>query len=166
MSASIGDILAMIDVLTEVVNSCDSMGVEEALAMHDLIGQLGSEVKRAEEMLTTAAKQHLEGGGRQIGDRMYGLKPVGKWRFRHDTLAAAIRVRALGLNETTGEMRSAAEAVDIAIGLMQAAYVTPSTEPKMGAVNLLGFEERQKVADWENTGKKIVVTDLSAPEGG
>lgn len=164
MTVSMGDILAAIDVVSELVNQCDSMGVDEALSMREAIGQLQSEVQRADSMLTTAAKSRLEGSVRQIGDRVYALKPDGKWRFRHDELAEAIRARAIGLDKTTGEKRSTEDAVDEAIRLMQEAYVTPAVEPKAGLRAKLGFTEKRQLAKWQKTGTKIIVTDLSAPE--
>lgn len=164
MSVTLADVMAALDVVSQMLNECDSMTVDEALAMHDLIGQLGSEVKRAESMLETQAKQLLEGGGRQIDDRMYGVQRTGKWRFRHDDLAEAIRVQALSVDKTSGEQRSAREAVDVAIALMREAYVSNSTEPKKGLLAKLGFTDTPQIADWERTGTKLVVTDLSAPE--
>jgi hypothetical protein len=95
---------------------------------------------------------------------MYGVKRTGKWRFRHDALAAAIRVQALGIDEDTGEQRSASDAVEIAIRLMREAYVSDSTEPKKGLLNKLGYTDTPQIADWEHTGSKLVITDLSAPE--
>jgi len=165
MTVTIGDIAAAIDVVAEMVNECDSMTVDEALAMYDLVGQMTSELKRAASMLETQAKSLLEGGGRQIGDRMYGIKPSGKWRYRHDALADDIRVRALGIDETTGEQRSARDAVEIAIKLMQEAYVSPSTEPKKGLLAKLGYTDTPQIAEWDRTGTRLVVTDLSDPGG-
>jgi hypothetical protein len=49
MSVTIADIMAAVDVVTELVNECDTLDVEQALALHDAVGQLGSEVKRAED---------------------------------------------------------------------------------------------------------------------
>lgn len=165
MTVTIGDILAAIDVVSELVNQCDSMDVEEALAIREAVFELESEAKRAESMLTTTAKAGLEGSARQMGERIYAVKPTGKWRFRHDELAAGIKAQAIGLDKDTGEMRSAEDAVDVAIQLMAEAYVTPSMEPKAGLREKLGYTEKRQLADWEKTGTTIVVTDLSAPEG-
>lgn len=165
MTVTLGDILAAIDVVSELVNQCDSMGVDEALAMREAIGQLQSEVKRADSMLNTTAQAGLEAGVRRLGDQMYGVKPTGKWRFRHDDLAGAIKVRALGVDQATGEMRSAEAAVDVAIQLVQEAYMSPASKPKQALLDKLGFTEYRMIADWERTGSEIVVTDLGAPEG-
>jgi hypothetical protein len=164
MTVSLGDILAAIDVVSELVNQCDEMGVDDALAMREAIGQLQSEVKRADSMLTTTAKTQLEGSERRIGDQLYATKPTGKWRFRHDDLEDAIRVRAIGLDKATGEQRSTEDAVSEAIALMHEAFVAPATKPKTELLNKLGYLDFKAIAKWERTGSEIVVTDLSAPE--
>lgn len=165
MTISMGDILAAIDVVSELVNQCDEMGVDEALAMREAIGQLQSEVKRADSMLATTAKAQLEvGKARQIGDQVYALKPTGKWRFRHDALADDIKVRAIGLDKATGEQRSTEDAVSEAIALMHEAYVAPADKPKAEFLKKLGYPDYKMIAKWQHTGNEIVVTDLSAPE--
>lgn len=164
MTVSMGDILAAIDVVSELVDQCDSMDVEEALAMREAVGQLQSEVRRADSMLTTAAKAQLEGTHRLIGDQLYALKPTGKWRFRHDELEDAIRVRAIGLDRGTGEQRSTEDAVVEAIRLMHEAFVAPATKPKTELLEKLGYADYKMIAKWDRTGTEIVVTDLSAPE--
>jgi hypothetical protein len=164
MTITKGDLLGMLDVLTELVNDCDSLAVDEALALHELLDQVGSELKRAGAALDIAVKDHLEAGAKQIEGKLYALGEDGVWRYRHDDIARAIKVRALAIDETTGEMRSAEEAVTEALDLFALAYVSPSTRAKKAALELLGFPEG-RAARWERTGKKIVVTDLGPPEG-
>jgi hypothetical protein len=159
-----GDILAAIDVVSELLNQCDEMDVDEALAMREALTTLQSETRRAESMLTTTAKAQLEGSARQLGTNLYAVKPTGKWRFRHDELESAIRVRAIGLDKATGEQRSTEEAVAEAIRLMHEAFVAPATKPKAELLKELGYVDYKMIAKWERTGTEIVVTDLSAPE--
>jgi hypothetical protein len=162
MTVTKGDILAAIDVLTELINESDQLPVDEALAFHELLGQLQSETKRATGFINTTLKSQLEAGAKQLGDRVYAVKDDGVYQFRHDAISRAIRGRAIGLDLETGEMNDTQTAVDLAIQLMAEAYRMPSSKPKEGLLKKLGLTKRD-VSSWTKRGKKIVVTDLGAP---
>jgi hypothetical protein len=163
MNVTKGDILAAIDLLAELCNAADQLEVDEATAFSELLGQLGSEVKRTASMIDTALKAHLEDGARQVGDRVYAKKRDGKTRFDHDHIGT--RVAALAAIDTeTGQIReSAHDAAREAVRLMMKLYVSPADKPHTVHLAALGLAKRE-VSRWEHTGTKIVVTDLSAPE--
>lgn len=163
---STGDFIAMIDVLTELGNESDSLSADEAIAALEALGQLASEVKRCESLVTTALKIHLEDGSRQLGGRVYALGEEGKWRYRHAHIDRVVHHAAMqtGVDAETGEIVTET-AVRHAIRLMAGLYRSASTVPKKGVLQDLGFDDTPDVADWEKTGKKIKVIDLEAPEG-
>lgn len=163
MTVTKGDILAMIDTLTELCNAADELGTDEAIAFRDLLGQLGSEAKRTASMINTALKSQLEAGARQVGERVFAVKRDGKDRYDHDHIGT--RVAALAaIDAETGQIReSAHDAAREAVRMMMRLYVSPADKPHLINLAALGLAKRE-VSHWEHTGKKIVVTDLSTPE--
>ena len=163
---SVGDFIAMQDVLNELANDSDSLSPDEAIAALEALRDLQSVVRRTESMVETALKGHLEDGTRELGGRVYALKADGKWRYRHDDIDRAVLAKAkyLSTDHETGEVDY--ELVPIfVIKLMAGLYRSTSTVPKKYALKAIGVDDTPKVADWEHTGKKIEIIDLNAPEG-
>jgi DNA-binding transcriptional ArsR family regulator len=161
---ALGDFHAMMDVLRELAEDSDSLGVDEALAAIEALGLLQSELRRTLSMVETAAKTHLESGARQLGSRVYALKPEGKWRYRHDDIDRTVLKTSLREAIDSNGVIEPEAAARWAIRWMAALYRAPSTVPKSGALEDLGFKKRRAIADWETTGRKIEVIDMDAPE--
>lgn len=166
---SVGDFIAMQDVLNGLAEDSDSLSADEAIAALEALGELASVLKRTESMVETALRRHLEGGSRELGGRMYGLGKKGEWRFRHRDVIARVAEVASTPN-VDGEVPTARDAAISAARTMLALYASDSTKPKATALKALGFHPPAKgvktdVADWEKTGTEIKVVDLDAPEG-
>jgi hypothetical protein len=151
------DVAAMIDVLADLGESSDSMTVEEAVALRESMVELR---KKAGEVLGLADTQLVTvlESPREFDGQLYEIKSDGKWRPLHHKIDAAVKDAAM-IDRSTGEKRSASAAVDVAIGLMSACYVAPSTFPKTGALDALGLD-KDDVGLLERAGKKVSVTEV------
>lgn len=166
---SVGDFLAMSDVLNGLAEESDSLSADEAIAAMEALRELQSVVRRTESMVETALRRHLESGSRELGGRMYGLGKKGEWRFRQRDILARIADSA-AMPNVEGEVPTAHEAALIAARLTQGLYASRTTKPKSTGLKALGFNPpapgvKTDVADWEMTGTEIKVVDLNAPEG-
>lgn len=169
---SVGDFIAMQDVLNELAEDSDSLSADEAIAALEALGELASVLKRTTSMVETALRQQLEGvegRTRVLAGRAYSLAPKGKWRYRHREILHRIADHA-AMPNADGEVPTAREAAIIAARLTQGIYASDSTVPKTTGLRALGFtppapRTATDVADWQKTGTQVVVTDLNAPEG-
>lgn len=97
-----------------------------------------------------------------IGGRRWSKEMDGKWRPNHKTVDDHVRRHAT-YDSTTGEQRSAGEAVDRAIELMRDLFVARSSMPKTGALEKMSLMKRD-VADWEFTGYRLKVEDVQVSD--
>jgi hypothetical protein len=150
---TVGDILAAQDVLTAVINDADGYNLDEAITLREALGALSSELKRAEGAITTKVREELEAlkQPRQVGDRLYLMKPDST--PRHDHLAI---LRAV-------EVPTAFEAATKAAFAVRDLFVAPRDKAKVGELKkLLGPGGLKKVTTYEPASDKLEVIDLRA----
>lgn len=154
----LADLQAVGDVLDWVCEASDSMTVETAIEFSVALTALIAKARMAQSLCETAAKTMLDGQPALIGDTLYVEKATGKWRPDQ----SRIRARVVGMsscNPETGELVTAPEAAERAVNFMYTLFVSPSTMPKVGGLDLLGLDKRD-VADWEKTGSELSAVQL------
>jgi hypothetical protein len=95
-----------------------------------------------------------------VGNKIWRVKPDGKWRPDHAKVRQAILRQAVA--DENGEVRSAENAAKVCYELMMQCYVQPSGLPKVSGLDLLHLS-RESTASWQNTGTKIEAIDLKGP---
>jgi hypothetical protein len=148
------DILAMTDVLEDMVEATDSLDVEGAIIMRESIVELRRKAGVLLGLIDTQLISILE-SPREFGGQRYRVANEGKWLPYHDKVVAEVKKRAV-VDLETGEMRSPGEAAEAAIKLMADCYVSPSGFPKTGALERMGLE-KSDVGRFDGKGKKIAV---------
>lgn len=148
------DIGAIHDVLADVDESSDSLTIEDAAAMLQAVKSMVFAARCTIGLLETQLVNLLE-SPRVIDGQLYEIKKSdGAWRPDHSKVDARVRQHALGINQTTGEMRSVSEAVDETLATMASLYRAASTMPKVGALADLGLK-KWDVAEQE-PGKRVL----------
>lgn len=119
----------------EITEKADTFDFDQLVALSDEITDVARAVREAAQLLSTEQTKQLEGGARTVGTRVFARIPKYAERWQHDVIAAGIRAKAMELacDHETGEV-PAKQAVEIAVRLTQAAYVSPSTSAKVGTV--------------------------------
>jgi hypothetical protein len=159
------DIVAICDVLADVDESSDSLTIEDAAAMRDAVVALMAATRMTLALIDTQLVTTLE-SPRVLNGQLYEIKKSdGAWRPDHSKVDARVKDHSLGVNTATGEMRSAAEAVDEAMATMASLYRAASTMPKVGALADLGLK-KWDVAEQEPGKRALKVTPvIEAPAG-
>ena len=160
------DIEAALDVITDLCEQADQIsGVEEVMDVLEQLGLLAAAVRRAQSMVEAQAVSLLEQPV-VISGRRYVKANEYKRRFEHERIAKLVADQAL-VYSTTGEIRSARDAVAKAVALMQAIYVSPSTDAKVGALRHylgVGGVVEENLARDEWTGAKVHVYPVESTE--
>lgn len=128
-----GDILAATDLLSELIEESDTLAVDDAIQMIEVVSLLSSEARRTIDLLTAHLHKVMEKGGRELAGRRYTTSPRTKQTYDHDTIAAKVIHRALKPDEN-GELPPARDAVNFAVTLMRDLYVSDSTKAKVGVL--------------------------------
>jgi hypothetical protein len=132
-------VLAATDVLADVDENTDSMGIEEAVAMREAVVALMSAARMTLSLIDTQLVNTLE-SPREINSMRYEVKKSdGKWRPDHMPVDAAV-VRA-SFVDGNGEVRHPRDAAEEAVKLMADLYRSASTMPKVGALDKLGLKK-------------------------
>jgi hypothetical protein len=157
------DIQAMIDVLADIDESTDGLGVEEAVQIREAIVALMSAARMTLALVDTQLVTTLEGPVEINGMRYEVKKSDGKWRPDHSKVNNVVKTRAY-IDPDTGEVLGSSTAAERAIAMMEALYVSASTMPKVGALDKLGLK-KWDVAEQE-PGKPTLRTTpiVEAPE--
>lgn len=157
------DIRAALDVLAEVDELSDGLGIEEAVSYREAVNELFTKVKETLGLIDTQLVNTLE-SPRPINGMLYEIrKNDGKWRPDHMLVDQAVQQQSL-VDTETGEFRDAREAVQAAIAAMDAMYRGPNTMPKVGGLDKLGLK-KWDVAEQEAGKAVLKVTPIvEAPE--
>jgi hypothetical protein len=161
---TVGDILAAQDVLTAVINDADGYNLDEAITLREALGALSSELKRAEGAITTKVREELEAlkQPRQVGDRLYLMKPDSTPRHDHLAILRAV-VERVSAATADGEVPTAFEAATKAAFAVRDLFVAPRDKAKVGELKkLLGPGGLKKVTTYEPASDKLEVIDLRA----
>lgn len=148
------DVLAMLDVIDDMAEGTDSLGVEDAIKMREAVVELRRRANVLLGLIDTQLIDTLE-SPREFNGQRYRIAADGKWEPFHDKVHAAVKERAL-IDRETGEMRGPGPAVEEAMKLMTDCYVAPSTFPKTGALERMGLE-KSDVGRFDGKRKKVVV---------
>lgn len=162
---SMGDLLAVMDVIGRLIELSDEMDLETAVATLEVLGQLGSEVRRAQSMVETQEMRLLE-QPKIIDGQRYVKTPKYTRRFDHDRVARLVRDRA-AVDRRTGEVNHTMAAVGLAISLMRKIYVSDSTDAKVTALKTylgVGDVIAENLARDERTGTIVKVYPLREEE--
>ena len=152
------DIQAASDVLADVDQLTDSLGIEEAVAFRVRINELFTQVKQTLGLIDTQLITVLE-SPREINGNLYEVrKSDGKWRPDHMLVDNIVKKQSL-VNTDTGEMLSANAAAEKAMMLMSELYRSASTMPKVGALKKLGAA-KWDVAEQESGKPFLKVTPV------
>lgn len=151
------EITAVLDVLADLNEESDSLKVEQAVEMLQAVEEVMAAARVAKGLLETQLCNILE-SPRTIDGRLYEIKNEGKWRPDHSKVEAEVKRRSV-VDTETGELLTAPQAVDKAMGLMRKLYVTPQGMPKVGGLDLLGVD-KPDVARWEQQGKRLSVQEV------
>jgi len=157
------DVLASVDVLNDVDENTDSMGIEDAVAMREAVVSLMSAARMTLALIDTQLVNTLESPREINGMRYEVRKSDGKWRPDHSKVNSVVKTRAY-IDPDTGEVLGSSTAAERAIAMMEDLYVSASTMPKVGALDKLGLK-KWDVADQE-PGKPVLKTTpiVEAPE--
>ena len=157
------DVLASVDVLNDVDENTDSMGIEDAVAMREAVVSLMSAARMTLALIDTQLVNTLESPREINGMRYEVRKSDGKWRPDHSKVNNVVKTRAY-IDPDTGEVLGSSTAAERAIAMMEDLYVSASTMPKVGALDKLGLK-KWDVADQE-PGKPVLKTTpiVEAPE--
>jgi hypothetical protein len=147
----------------EVTEHADDFGFEEAVALVDELERIKRTVVEAIGMLDARKLQLLEGGSRQVGDRVFASIPDGKTRFDHSMIKANVIEQSVlhaAKNRADDGLKTIAQlAAETAVDRMLDIYVSPSTQAKVGGLDRVGVKKKE-VANFEASGRKIQVVDL------
>jgi len=157
------DVLASVDVLLDVDENTDSMGIEDAVAMREAVVALMSAARMTLALIDTQLVNTLESPREINGMRYEVRKSDGKWRPDHSKVNNVVKTRAY-IDPDTGEVLGSSTAAERAIAMMEDLYVSASTMPKVGALDKLGLK-KWDVADQE-PGKPVLKTTpiVEAPQ--
>jgi hypothetical protein len=152
------DLLATLDVLADIDERSDSMGIEDAVAMREAVVALMSAARMTLSLIDTQLVNTLE-SPREIGSMRYEVrKSDGKWRPDHSKVNAVVK-RNAAVDPVTGEMFDCFDAAERAVKIMEDLYVSASTMPKVGALDKLGLR-KWDVADQEPGKPVLKVTPI------
>jgi len=157
MTVTTADLQAVGDVLDWVAEQTDSMTIEEAMALIDVLAEIGKKVTMAKSLCETQVKTLLDGQPAKIGDKVVVERQTGKWRPDQTRIKRRV-VGMSGCDPSTGELRSGTQAAEAAVDLMYALFVSPSQMPKQGGLQKLGIDTAD-IAEWEITGSELKVID-------
>lgn len=152
------DIAAMADVLDGMAEDTDSLSVEAAVALRESVIELRRRAATLLGLIDTQLVSVLE-SPREFNGIRYSIVNDGKWRPMHSKIKAAVKRDAVAIDTETGEMRSAAEAVDHAVETMYALFVSPSTFPKTGGLDDLSLDKGD-VGRFEVSGRKVSTEEV------
>jgi hypothetical protein len=155
------DVAAMLDVIDDMVEQTDSLGVEDGIKMREAIVELRRRANVLLGLIDTQLISILESPREVNGVRYEVRKSDGKWRPDHSKVVPVVRTNAM-VDLETGEIHEGASAVERAISIMEDLYVSPSTMPKVGALEKIGLK-KWDVADQE-PGKPTLKTTAVVPE--
>jgi hypothetical protein len=150
------DIQAVTDVVTLVTDQSDSFTMEAGIDMLAALAELKKQVTTAASMIEMHLCSILE-SPRVIDGKKYEVKSAGKWRPDHNLVNASVKRASIA--DHNGETRTSYDAVEEAMAIMHALYVSPSSMPKTGALERLGLG-KDDVASFERTGIRLSVTEL------
>lgn len=161
MTVTPGDLLAALDVISELAREAESVPLDDAIALRHVLGQLSDELKIATTLLETAMAAQLE-QPRALEGTFYEVKPKGVVRFHHDDIARDVldRIRVELTDHETGVIPDM-EPAEKAWRAFKIIYLSGSSSAKQsGLKSLLGITDVRAVSHWERTGSKIVETPL------
>lgn len=151
---TIHDVEAISDVLNDIGEASDSMGVQDGLEMHRTLTELKRKVGETIGLIESQMISILESPRVMEGMR-YEVANDGKWRPDHMAIQGAVKKDCVV--DENGELRHATDAVDRAITRLYALFVANATMPKVGGLEDLGLD-KSDVARFESKGKKLKVT--------
>jgi hypothetical protein len=157
------DVLASVDVLNDVDENTDSMGIEDAVAMREAVVALMSAARMTLALIDTQLVNTLESPREIHGMRYEVKKSDGKWRPDHSKVNNVVKTRAY-IDPDTGEVLGSSTAAERAIAMMEDLYVSASTMPKVGALDKLGLKKWDCAT--QEPGKPVLKTTpiVEAPE--
>jgi hypothetical protein len=155
---SSADIRAVVDFVDAIATDADSLPVDQAAELFELLGLLKRSVSTALDAVSTALSSRLE-QPQVVDGKRYEVTVVGKWRPQHPAIKRLLVGWAL-VDRDTGESFDREQAVQRAVDLTYDAFVAPTTMPKKRLLDALGVDTCD-VATWEETGTKLVVTDVA-----
>jgi hypothetical protein len=160
-----GDLLAAQDVIDALAEHSDTLSLEQAIQMMEILANLTSVVRRADQLVQTQVYRLLE-QPRVLGNRRYVRGANYTKRYDHARIARMIKDQAL-IDRETGELRAARDAVNAALHMALQIYTSDSTPAKQNALRrLLGIGDviEENVATDVKTGTTIHVYDLDPRE--
>lgn len=134
------DIRAAADVLTDVNEASDSLSIEDAVSYREAVSDLMGAARMTLALIDTQLVTTLESPREINGMRYEVRKSDGKWRPDHAKVASTVKSYSL-IDHDTGEMRTAPDAVERAMSIMEDLYVAKSTMPKTGALDRLRLKK-------------------------
>lgn len=159
MSEPIGipDIAAFLDVLVDLQCEAGDMTLGRTVEMLDALDGVAARLKavtgavKTQQLLLT--KEPVVHAG-----TVYASKPTGKWRPDKPKIRRQVIGKATHTKD--GEPITDPEVVAGNVyDLMAALYVSPSTEPKSGGIELLGVKKKE-LMHWQHTGHEVVTKPL------
>jgi hypothetical protein len=148
------DIRAIMDVLADVDEASDALSVEDAMALREALVELATRVRTSVGLIDSQLVSVLE-SPREFNGQLYEVRPDGKWRPDHNRVKAEVKRHSV-VDVSTGELRSAPDAVERCMSLLYSLYVAPSAMPKVGALEGLGLDKAD-VGHYERAGQKVSV---------
>jgi len=144
---------AMCDVLDQISINSEALSVEEALDVRDGLTRLKQNVYKLSKKIEEQIKDQLEAQPLQRGDKIYEVRPKGKWRTNHEQLKNLICGRAQ-TDPGTGEIFPVEQAVRRAVDFVYSAFVIRSHTPKKPFLREFGLK-LEDVSFWEETGRSL-----------
>jgi hypothetical protein len=161
---TVGDVLGMQDVLTELTNEADDFDLDGAIVMMETLELLTSQVKTARGALETKVRELLEETKQRriVGERLYRMKPSGTVRHDHEQIIVET-IDLVSVPSEEGEVPTAREAADAAAHIVYDLFVSPRDKAKITRLkHYFGDDTAKAVTFWEKGSDKLEVIDLRA----
>lgn len=158
---SVGDLLAISDVLDALAEESDSLSLEDSIVLAETLNLLHSVLRRTSSMVETQRLRLLEQPTVVEGRRYVpAVKYTERWEHARVAKMIADKVR---VNRETGEIRSVDEAVAMALHHFIRIYLSDSTKAKKGELKRLlgiGDAEAENLCREVANGRTVNVYDL------
>lgn len=163
LDETVAELRATVDYVRDITEQSDSMDIEELVAVQDELRRVQKAAGDAVSLCDTELLRQLEGGVRQIGQRVFARGKNYVSRHDHDAIAERVYEQAVesARDPDSGDVHALA-ALRTAINMMRRVYLAPATKAKTGVLEKLGVD-RGEYESREFKGWQVSVTELDEP---
>ena len=157
------DIVAMLDVLQDLIDGVDDLDKERAATLHQALLDLQDKAKEAREAVETKLMELAE-QPIAVGNKAYMRQLGSKQRTAHGYIRQQVVALASAADKETGELPSSRDAARAAALMMADIYVAPATKAKTGALEALGIDTKPAFTYVDDDSEHLEIIALRRPE--